>query len=231
MPKAPTLPARSAARSRCSRRTPSRCCWPARRRRTASRRSPAGRRCRSTARRTSSRSPAPSRPSTSSGTASVPSDHELDLARLDLLAQVLRRAADHQAGDEDGQQDEQQHPVEARADAAEDRPRRSSCSPVGTAPPIPVKDVERGVDRAAGGDGRDGREQRPSRRSPKRSSLPSRLPPASAGELLRRRAVGLGGVDDRDGDDEHQPHRAVRSPSPAGGCRPSGRTSRSARPG
>ena len=52
---------RWAARSPCSRRTPSRCCWPARRRRTASPRSPAGRRCRSTARRTSWRSPARSR--------------------------------------------------------------------------------------------------------------------------------------------------------------------------
>ena len=39
---------------------------------------------------------------------------------LDLLAQVLGRAADHQAGDEDRQDDEDQHPVQARADAAED---------------------------------------------------------------------------------------------------------------
>ena len=35
-------PAHWAGRSRCSRRTPSRCCWPARGRRTGSRRSPAG---------------------------------------------------------------------------------------------------------------------------------------------------------------------------------------------
>ncbi len=44
----------------------------------------------------------------------------LDLARLDLLADIFRRAADHQAGDEDRQHDEQQHAVEAGADAADD---------------------------------------------------------------------------------------------------------------
>jgi hypothetical protein len=44
----------------------------------------------------------------------------LHLAGFDLLAQVLRRAADHQPGDEDGQDDEDQHAVETGADAAED---------------------------------------------------------------------------------------------------------------
>ena len=44
----------------------------------------------------------------------------LDLARLDLLADIFRRAADHQAGDEDRQHHEQQHAVEAGADAADD---------------------------------------------------------------------------------------------------------------
>jgi hypothetical protein len=44
----------------------------------------------------------------------------LTLARLDLLADVLRRASDHQAGHEDGEDDEDQHAVEARADAADD---------------------------------------------------------------------------------------------------------------
>ena len=60
------------------------------------------------------------RPAPTSGTNSVPISDQLDLARLDLLAEVLGRAADHQAGDEHRQQDEQQHPVQARADAAED---------------------------------------------------------------------------------------------------------------
>ena len=44
----------------------------------------------------------------------------LDLLRLDLLAEIFRRAADHQAGDEHRDDDEQQHAVEAGADAAED---------------------------------------------------------------------------------------------------------------
>jgi K+-transporting ATPase ATPase A chain len=37
---------------------------------------------------------------------------------LDLLAQILRRAAHHQAGDEHGQNGEHQHPVQTGADAA-----------------------------------------------------------------------------------------------------------------
>ncbi len=45
---------------------------------------------------------------------------ELDLVRLDLLAEVLGRAADHEPRDEDREDDEQEHAVEAGADAAED---------------------------------------------------------------------------------------------------------------
>ena len=44
----------------------------------------------------------------------------LDFLRLDLLADIFRRAADHQAGDEDRDDDEQQHAVHAGADAADD---------------------------------------------------------------------------------------------------------------
>jgi hypothetical protein len=44
----------------------------------------------------------------------------LDLARLDFLADIFRRAADHQSGDEDRQHDEQQHAVKPGADAADD---------------------------------------------------------------------------------------------------------------
>ena len=43
----------------------------------------------------------------------------LDLARLDLLAEVFRRAADHQAGDEHREHDHHEHAVEPGADAAE----------------------------------------------------------------------------------------------------------------
>ena len=43
---------------------------------------------------------------------------QLDLAGGDLLAEVLRRAADHQAGDEDRHDRQHEHAVEAGADAA-----------------------------------------------------------------------------------------------------------------
>ena len=43
---------------------------------------------------------------------------ERDLAAADLLAQVLRRAADHQAGEEDREHRQHEHPVQARADPA-----------------------------------------------------------------------------------------------------------------
>src|SRR5438876_2362163 len=45
---------------------------------------------------------------------------QLHLARLDLLAQVLGGASDHQAGNEDGENHEDQHPVHSGADPAED---------------------------------------------------------------------------------------------------------------
>ncbi len=47
-------------------------------------------------------------------------DRELHLAAFDLLPEVLRRAADHQARDEDRQDRVVDDPVESRADAAED---------------------------------------------------------------------------------------------------------------
>ena len=44
----------------------------------------------------------------------------LHVVRLDLLAEILRRATDHQAGDEDRDDHIDQHAVKTRADAAED---------------------------------------------------------------------------------------------------------------
>src|ERR1035438_6510094 len=46
-------------------------------------------------------------------------DH-LDFLLLDLLAEILRRAADHHTGEEYRQDGEQEHAVQARSDAAED---------------------------------------------------------------------------------------------------------------
>ena len=103
--------------------------------------------------------PAPVNDQHDSGVNSTPSDDELDLARLDLLAEVLRRAADHQPADEDRQQDVEQHRVQAGADAAEDRlavaevRERDEAADAG-------ERLERGVDRAARDDGRDRRQQR-----------------------------------------------------------------------
>ena len=45
---------------------------------------------------------------------------DLDVASLDLLAEVLRRAADHQPGDEHGDDDVEEHAVQTGADAPED---------------------------------------------------------------------------------------------------------------
>ena len=44
----------------------------------------------------------------------------LDLARLDLLADVFRRAAHHETRDKDRDDDKDEHAVETGADAADD---------------------------------------------------------------------------------------------------------------
>ena len=83
----------------------------------------------------------------------------LDLLRLDLLAEIFRRAADHQAGHEDGDEDEQQDAVEAGADTADDDfaelhvDQRDHAAERGEA-------AMHGVDGAAGGGRRDDREER-----------------------------------------------------------------------
>ena len=43
----------------------------------------------------------------------------LHVVGLDFLAEIFRRAADHQTRDEDGEHDEDEHSVESGADAAE----------------------------------------------------------------------------------------------------------------
>ncbi len=83
----------------------------------------------------------------------------LDLPCLDLLADIFRRAADHEASDENRDHHEQQHAVEAGADAADDdfpelhvdqRNHAAEC----------CKAVMHGVDRAAGCRRGDDRKQR-----------------------------------------------------------------------
>ena len=77
---------------------------------------------------------------------------------IDFLPEVLRGAADHQPGDKYRQHNEQQHAVQARADAAEyhfanlHQPHRHHAAQRG-------EGVMHGIDRAAGGGGGDHREQ------------------------------------------------------------------------
>ena len=66
--------------------------------------------------------------STSDGGIRIDERRHLHLVGLDLLAEVLGRAADHQPGDEHRDDREHEHAVEARADAAEDRPRRAASA-------------------------------------------------------------------------------------------------------
>jgi hypothetical protein len=115
---------------------------------------------------------------------------------LDLLAEILGRAADHQPGDEHRDDGEQQHAVEARADAADDdlaeldveqrhqpAERREAVVHGLTAPhEASVVTVANSAELAM----------------PKRTSLPSMLPPArpSCGE--GRVAGRLGPVGDVD---------------------------------
>ena len=44
----------------------------------------------------------------------------LHVVGLDFFAEIFRRASDHQAGDEDGEHDKDEHPVKSGADTAED---------------------------------------------------------------------------------------------------------------
>src|SRR6185437_784865 len=82
----------------------------------------------------------------------------LDLAGLDLLADIFRRAADHQARHEDRQHHEQQHAIEAGADAADDDLAELHVDQRDHAAER-RKTVMHGVDRAAGRRRRDHREQ------------------------------------------------------------------------
>ena len=138
-------------------------------------------------------------------------DRQLDLARLDLLAEELRRAPDHQAGDEDAEDDEQQHRVQARADAAPDdlaghhlrhRDRAAEAA----------ERLHRGVDGAARGGGRDRGEER-ARADAEALLLALQVVAGQAGGVHRRGRAGLADVDHRDRDDEQRHHRAEDHPA------------------
>ncbi len=113
---------------RRSRRRPSRCCrWPRCRHRGSRRahaaRGPGPRR----AGHRQQGGRAPRTEGSPTGMDEQRQDRELDLPRLDLLAEVLGRAADHQSGQEHGEHDEEQHAVETRRRRRRRSPRRAGC--------------------------------------------------------------------------------------------------------
>ncbi len=79
---------------------------------------------------------------------------ELHLPHVDFLAQIFRGAANHQPGDKHRQQHEQEHPVQARSNAAKHhftnlhQPQRDHPAQRG-------EGVVHGIDRPAGGGGGD----------------------------------------------------------------------------
>ena len=84
----------------------------------------------------------------------------LDLLGLDLLAEIFGCAANHQAGDEDGDDDEHQDAVETCADAADDDFAELHVDERDHAAKCRERAVH-GIDCAAGGSrGDDGEERR-----------------------------------------------------------------------
>ena len=169
-------PARSASSARTASRSRARCCrracWP-RARRTRCRCCCPPRRTRTGSRRSRARPglATPALPGSTSTAMAVPTEHHerrqqdrdrghLHLERLDLLAEILGRAADHEPGDEHRDDREHDHAVEPRADAAEDHlaelhePHRHQ----------PAERRERVVHRVDRAVRRGGRRRRPQRR-------------------------------------------------------------------
>ena len=144
-----------------------------------------------------------------------PERDELDLPRLDLLAEVLGRAPDHQTADEDRQQDVEQDRIEPRADAAEDHLAGAQVGERNGAAD-PGEGLDRAVDRAARGDRRDDVEQG---RAGDPEALFLALHVAAGGavddaRMQPRRVLGgapmrLGDVGDAHRAEEHDHHRRV----------------------
>ncbi len=78
---------------------------------------------------------------------------------FELLAEIFRRAPDHQSGHEHGDDDEEQHAVKAGTDAAENDLAQLDVEH-GNHPAQRHEAVVPGVDGAAGGVGRDCGEER-----------------------------------------------------------------------
>src|ERR1019366_4210495 len=135
----------------------------------------------------------------------------LDFARLDLLADIFRRAADHQASDEDRQHDEQQHAVKAGADAADDDftelhvDQRNHAAMRG-------ETIMHGVDRAAGGRrGDDGKQC--GTNDDKTDFLAFHIAAGETECIEPARAVSFSPVADSDASDEQHAHHAEDCPA------------------
>ena len=135
----------------------------------------------------------------------------LDFLGLDLLADIFRRAADHQSGDEDRHDDEQQHAVEAGADAANDDlaeldvDQRDHAAERG-------ERVMHGIDGAAGGRGGDHREQRRGDDA-EADFLAFHVAAGEAERVEHGRAIGFRPVADRHAGDEQHAHDGENRPA------------------
>ena len=135
----------------------------------------------------------------------------LDFLRLDLLADIFGRAADHQAGHEDRDDDEEEHAVETGADAADDHlaeldvDQRDHAAERG-------EGIMHGVDRAAGGGRRDDGEERGGDDA-EADLLAFHVAAGEAERVHRGGAVGLGPVADDDAGDEQDAHHGEDRPA------------------
>ena len=125
------------------------------------------------------------------------------------------RAADHQAGDEHGEHDEDQHAVEARADAAEDDLAGLDVEERHEAAERRERVVHR-VDRAARGVGRDRGEERGIEDAEAHLlALHVAVGGGDAEFLVDGIAGGLGLPAHEHAGDEHRKHRAPHRPAVA----------------
>ena len=143
-------------------------------------------------------------------------DHdELDVVGVDLLAEVFRRAAHHQSGDEDGEDNKDEHAVEPGAYAAKDDLTGLDVEQRDEAADGRER-VMHGVNGAARGVGGDGGEQRGVEDA--EANLFALHVAVGRGDTKRvvdGVAVGLGHPADHDAGEEHRGHRAPYGPAVA----------------
>ena len=138
---------------------------------------------------------------------------ELHLARLDLLAEIFRRAPDHEAGDEHGDDRDHKEAIEARADAA--RPDAAGEEVEHRHEPGERRErIEHRVDGAGAGAARSGGEQ--SRHRLSEADLLAleiaerRIDPERGQDRI---AGGLGPIGDENARDEKHRHRREDRPA------------------